>query len=84
MAKGRKSGGRTKGTPNRVTAEAREACAEIVDDRAYRSELLERARAGKLAPGVETMLWYYAKGRPREDIGVAGGGTVILSWAEYE
>ena len=48
--KGRKTGGRTKGTPNKATAEAKAVCAAIVDDPVYRQGLMERAQAGKLAP----------------------------------
>ena len=39
-----------------------------MDDPHYRARLVERARAGALAPAVEKMLWYYAKGKPRETI----------------
>ncbi len=63
-----KTGGRKKGTPNKATVEAKLACSEIIDDPAYRFKLLSRARAGKLAPAVECMLWHYAKGKPKETI----------------
>ena len=62
MAKGRKTGGRQAGTPNRVTADAREACASLVDDRNTDKTSPSGLRAGRLAPGVEVMLWHYAKG----------------------
>lgn len=61
-------GGRKKGTPNKVTKEAREAASRIVDDPEYRENLLLRAKAGRLAPAVETMLWHYAKGKPVERV----------------
>jgi hypothetical protein len=50
------------------------ACAEIVDDLTYRRRLVARARAVTLAPAVETMLWYYAKGKPtdRQEVGEPG------------
>lgn len=38
-----KTGGRRKGTPNKATAEAKTACAEIVDDPMYRASLVRRA-----------------------------------------
>ena len=42
-----------KGTPNKATSEAREACAELVDDPTYRATLRDRLLAGQLAPAVE-------------------------------
>ncbi len=65
---GRKTGGRKKGTLNKATTAAREACAEIVDDPVYRKKLLAAARARTLPPAVETMLWHYAKGKPKEAV----------------
>lgn len=62
--------GRTKGTPNKVTTEARLAAAAIVDDPEYREKLLAAARARTLPPAVETMLWHYAKGKPKEELDV--------------
>lgn len=62
------SPGRPKGTPNKATAEAKEAAARIVDDPVYQRNLLTRARAGNLAPAVEMMLWQYARGRPADQV----------------
>ena len=45
--------GRRKGTPNKVTAEAKAVCAAIVDDPTYRNKLIARAKAGELAPAIE-------------------------------
>ena len=63
--KGR-TGGRRKGTSNKVTAEARAVCAAIVDDPTYRKTLVARAKAGELSPAIEAMLWHYAYGKPEE------------------
>ena len=68
--RGRKTGGRQKGTLNKVTAEAKAVCAAIVDDPTYRRNLTARARRGDLAPAIEAMLWHYAYGKPKETIGV--------------
>ena len=70
--RGRKTGGRRKGTPNKVTVEARAVCAAILDDPTYRTNLTVRARAGTLAPAVEAMLWHYAFGKPRDSLDVTG------------
>ena len=77
--KGRKTGGRRKGTPNKVTAEARAVCAAILDDPTYRTNLTARARAGALAPAVETMLWHYAFGKPKDSLNVTIGPAGDLS-----
>ena len=76
--KGRKTGGRRKGTSNKVTAEAKAVCAAIVDDPTYRKKLIVRAKAGELAPAIEAMLWHYAYGKPKEQVEHAGG--ITLSW----
>jgi len=77
--RGRKTGGRRKGTPNKVTAEARAVCAAILDDPTYRTNLTARARAGTLAPAVEAMLWHYAFGKPKESLEVTVGPAGDLS-----
>ena len=78
MARGRKTGGRLPGSLNKTTVEAREACAELVDDPKYRRRLGERLRAGKLSPAVECIIWYYAKGRPKDE--VESAQRVVFTW----
>lgn len=78
FVKGDPRAGRPPGVPNKATLEAKEACSGLVDDPAYRKRLRRRLLAGKLAPAVETMLWHYAKGKPKETVGLEGpnGGPV--------
>ena len=71
--KGRKTGGRQKGTPNKASAEARAVCATLLRDPTYRATLLARAHAGTLPPAVETMLWRYAYGKPTDIVDVTVG-----------
>ena len=66
MARGKKTGGRQPGSLNKATIEAKQACAELVDDPEYREKLKERLLAGKLPPAIEAMLWHYAHGRPKD------------------
>lgn len=70
MARGRKTGGRIKGTPNKATVDAQRAAADIVDDPVYREQLKARALKGELPPAIETMLWHYAKGKPPDELRV--------------
>lgn len=78
MAKGKKTGGRQAGTPNKGTAQkrldAKAASGEVLEDPAYRRNFRKRARQGKLAPAVEAMLWAYYYGRPveRQEVGKPG------------
>jgi hypothetical protein len=51
-------------------------CLAMVEDPAYRRQLLKDLRARKLRPAVECMLWYYAKGKPKEM--VEHSGTLTL------
>ena len=74
--KGRKTGGRRTGTPNKITVEAKAVCAAIVDDPTYRKKLIARAKAGELAPAIEAMLWHYAYGKPKELVEHSGEVTV--------
>ena len=51
-------------------------CLAMIEDPAYRRKLLQDLRKRKLRPAVECMLWYYAKGKPKEM--VEHSGTLSL------
>ena len=70
--------GRPKGVPNKVTAEVKAACAGLVDDAVYRANLQRRLRKGNVAPAVECLLWYYAKGKPVERREQGGPGDFSM------
>src|SRR5262245_311140 len=59
--------GRRKGTPNKQ-AGAEIIARRIVEDEEYQKNLLLRARAGDLAPAVETMLSHYLYSRAAESV----------------
>lgn len=59
--------GRTKGSENSVTKEARNMAHGLVTDREYRRNLQERLRQGK-APHMETLLHHYAYSKPKETV----------------
>lgn len=55
MAEGRKTGGRAPGTPNKATADARQAIAAFVDGNAHRlTEWLDQVAAGVKTVDPET------------------------------
>lgn len=57
--------GRPKGSQNKITRAAKELAEEILDNE-YLERLAARIKAGK-APHMETLLWGYAKGKPKGD-----------------
>lgn len=64
----RKTGGpgRPKGSVNKSTQEAKEFAASILGDPIYQASLLTRVKMGTLPPQIETLLYYYRYGKPRE------------------
>ena len=68
--------GRPKGARNKATIEVQAAAAELVDDPIYRAKLARDLRTRKVAPPIEAMLWYYAKGKPKEIIEHQGDLTL--------
>lgn len=69
--------GRKKGVPNKVTIEAKLAAAGLVDDPVYRRKLATDLRKRKVHPAIESMLWHYAKGKPKETVALEGSVTVV-------
>ena len=76
--------GRPKGAKSRVTIEAQKACAAIVDDPVYRAKLLAAARARTLPPGVEVLLWHYAKGKPKDEVSVDMVSTAVIDLEQID
>jgi hypothetical protein len=77
--KGDPRAGRPKGSQNKATVEVREAARSFVEDPIYRESLKARLQSGDLAPAVESMLWHYAYGKPKEQVELSGpdGGAVV-------
>jgi hypothetical protein len=61
-----KMGGRTKGVPNRATAEMREFARSLLEDPAYQKALRKRLIKGQ-AGAMEVQLLYYAYGKPKSE-----------------
>lgn len=64
-------GGRPRGAVNKATREIKDAARKLLEDKAYQLALKRRLKAGK-APHMETLLHYYAYGKPRETLAVQG------------
>ena len=50
----------------------REFAERLCNDPEYLASIEARAKAGKLPPGVEIMLWHYAHGRPKVQLELSG------------
>lgn len=77
---GKPGPGRPKGRLNNATVQAQEFARGIVSSPAYRKRLLERVKGGTLPPAVESMLWHYAWGKPKETVELTGedGGPLSV------
>ena len=70
--KGRKTGGRRKGTPNKTTIDACELATNLVTSRPYRLWLHKSLDAGTLAPQLQIMLWDRAYGKVSDKLQLGG------------
>lgn len=66
MAKGVKTGGRTKGTPNKKDTAIAVYAKGLLESPAYRTRLEQQLLGGTLAPSIEMLLYHYAYGKPVE------------------
>ncbi len=76
MPKGRKTGGRKAGTPNKRDGEIEARCKALIEEPGYQDYFTHRLRNGTLPPMLEAMTWHYAYGKPierQEQTGPDGG-----------
>ena len=80
MAKGRKTGGRKKGTPNKLNGAIASRCRALIEDPAYQETFAKRFLTGRLPPVLEAMAWHYAYGKPSETMTLQslGGGPISI------
>jgi hypothetical protein len=71
--------GRPKGAQNKTTVEVREAARRLVEDPSYRESLAKRLLKGTAAH-METVLWHYAYGKPKESMEHTGAVEMRVSW----
>ena len=77
FVKGDARAGRPLGSVNKSTAEVKEVARDLVDDPEYRDILRTRLKSGECSPAVESMLWYYAYGKPKEQLEISGSAVNI-------
>ncbi len=81
----RGGGGRKPGVPNRATLEIREAAKSLIEDPGYLRSLKTRLKSGR-APHMETLLFHYAYGKPKETMehsGLDGAPIVVTFGGRY-
>ena len=80
MAKGRKTGGRRAGTPNKRTGEIEARCRTLIESPEYQQYFAHRLYVGQLAPALEKMTWEYAYGCPvaRHELGTPDGRPLVV------
>lgn len=61
--------GRPKGALNKATREIRDVARRLVEDETYVASLQVRLPEGK-APHMETLLFHYAYGKPKETVDI--------------
>lgn len=64
--------GRVKGTPNRVAVQARVLVGELVNSAEYQRRLRRDFELRRVHPTIESLVWAYHLGRPKQDIQIAG------------
>ena len=61
--------GRKKGVPNKVTQDVREFAQRFIDDEDYKASLKRRILRGDAAH-METLIWHYRFGKPKDTLDV--------------
>lgn len=80
MAKYQKGqGGRPKGVPNKATREIKEFATALISSRDYVESLKRRIERGT-APHMETLLFHYAHGKPKETTQIDGEVHLRVTW----
>jgi len=77
FAKGNKLGRTRKGINNKVTAEIKTFAQNLLMSQPYRDSATQRVLAGT-APHLETLLHYYAWGKPADTLKVSGDRPPFL------
>lgn len=82
MAKGRKTGGRRAGVPNKVASEVGARCRALLESQKYQDYFAHRLEVGNLPPMLEALTWHYAYGKPveRQEHTGPDGGPIQLRW----
>lgn len=76
--------GRPKGVPNKITQEIREIARGLLSSEKYLNVLIRRLESGDLSPQMETLLWQYGYGKPKDTVEITITDQTKLTDAELE
>jgi hypothetical protein len=65
--------GRARGTPNRISVEAKLLASQLVMDAAYQHRLRKDFRTRRIHPTIESLVWQYHLGKPSQPVEISGG-----------
>jgi hypothetical protein len=71
--------GRPKGAKNKSTIAVRIFAQQVLEDEGYRNRVRRMARAGTLPSHLETMLYAYAFGKPKERLEISNPDQIDVS-----
>src|SRR4051812_13281456 len=71
--------GRVKGTPNRISVEARLLAGQLVNDAVYQHRLREDFRRRRVHPTIESLIWQYHIGKPVAPVALVGSLSLEVS-----
>lgn len=76
--------GRPKGMGNKITQEIREIARGLLSSEKYLNVLIRRLESGDLSPQMETLLWQYGYGKPKDTVEITITDQTKLTDAELE
>jgi hypothetical protein len=70
--KGKKTGGRKPGVPNKITAEVRQFALAFLNNPKGLAKMAEQYEQGTLPPAILSLLFHYGAGKPTDTLKVEG------------
>jgi hypothetical protein len=76
--RGKKTGGRQKGSLNKTTVEIRTVMQQFLSDETGQQKLLEQYQKGELNPSVLALFYHYAYGKPKDTLALERALPVMV------
>ena len=72
--------GKSDGSSTTVTRQVKELCCNLVEDPKYQASFKRRLLSGELSPALESLVWHYAFGKPKDEVDLATQGPIEITW----